>query len=234
MSLQEYGDEWPKRQTATRSPQTNDSNPTASLDMAKVLRLPPFAMLLAWILTCVTAIQIFTATQQTTLEMSSYSLLPPAHAGMLIGLAQLATILLTNHALGASKAFEDVARWLLVKWTRSSVSSARNAVFLTGQVVFSIGVVITAALLNFVFPRPEASSGSLWNETSSATAFVKPLLGGFAMIIGARTARGCTSGHFLSGVSRFSTSSFATSASMFATAIAVTASLSSNTEAACN
>ena len=53
-------------------------------------------------------------------------------------------------------------------------------------------------------------------ETPASYGWVQSMIGGFACILGARVAAGCTCGHGISGASELSLSSFAAAASMFA------------------
>lgn len=51
---------------------------------------------------------------------------------------------------------------------------------------------------------------------STQISVARAAVGGVALIIGARTAGGCTSGHGISGMAALSTASFATVGAMFA------------------
>lgn len=67
---------------------------------------------------------------------------------------------------------------------------------------------------------------TLVGEVVVETSPLLATLGAFLMIIGARTAGGCTSGHGISGISLLSTSSMITIASAFGVGAVVAASLS--------
>jgi uncharacterized membrane protein YedE/YeeE len=104
---------------------------------------------------------------------------------------------LRGSLLGASAAFEHLGGWL---W------GARRK---HAGLLFSVGVVGGAWLVSSAVP-------ALRPVTDMAVSPARAVLGGFMIIVGARMAGGCTSGHGISGLSLMSTSSFLTVAAMFA------------------
>lgn len=128
----------------------------------------------------------------------------PAIGGVLIGMAQAATILMNRRTVGASTAYQDMGDWLL------SVARGRirEMQLLTDSVVFVLGILTGSALLATEPAVLVQQNGEL------PTRFVS-FLGGLVSIFGARLAGGCTSGHGISGMASFSIASFITVGSMF-------------------
>lgn len=127
--------------------------------------------------------------------------------GLLIGGAQLFSIITRRSMMGVSTSYEEIGSWFWWLFNAGSTSEGKpgykNIIFASGLV----GGAYTLARL-----MPELVDGP--------TVDISPLLatlGGAAMSIGSRMAGGCTSGHGISGMSLLSTSSFITIASAFAT-----------------
>lgn len=131
----------------------------------------------------------------------------PLTAGLLLGLALLATFLVTGHGLGASGFFTRlttaVSDWLAPGWTAAnvylgpSVQGGANPLpsWITWEVVGAVIGALAGSLSSGRFkamveggPGTPVGSRLLW-------AFAGGILVGF----GARLARGCTSGLGLSG-----------------------------------
>jgi hypothetical protein len=149
----------------------------------------------------------------------------PYVAGAVIGLLQIPTFLLMDTALGASSSFVTVGAHLAafvdpgvekIKYFTSHMWGAKN----WWQVAVVIGIAIGAFLsmrlsgarrptISAVWPRAMGTT-SLW--TRAPVAF----LGGFIMLLGARIAGGCTSGHGISGIAQLSVGSTVAVAAMFA------------------
>lgn len=129
-----------------------------------------------------------------------------AVAGLLIGLAQLVSVVTRRAMLGASGSFQEAGRVLLEVAGASRVGAKlgryQNLIFASG---------VTAGAWGILKAVPSLASDPVTE--------LPPLLataGGVLMAIGATMAGGCTSGHGISGMSLLSTSSFITIASMFA------------------
>jgi uncharacterized membrane protein YedE/YeeE len=135
-----------------------------------------------------------------------------ALAGLLIGGAQLISILTRKTMMGISGSYEEVGNffWWLV---RGASPDAKPASY--QNIIFASGVAAGAwGLLKLI---PELASAPVYE--------VQPLMataGGVLMVIGSRMAGGCTSGHGISGISLLSVSSMVTIASTFAVAAAIT------------
>lgn len=126
--------------------------------------------------------------------------------GLLIGLSQLLSIITRRSMVGISGSYEELGNlfWSTIKSGdgKASPKSMQNVIF-----ALSAGLGALAAVK--AFP-----------SFAAATPFeVPPVLatiGGALMVIGARLAGGCTSGHGISGISLLSVSSIVTIASTFA------------------
>lgn len=131
--------------------------------------------------------------------------LSPIVGGLLIGVAQATNVLFRKQTLGVSSAWQDVGQyfWSLVNGTSGPGLS---------NIVFAGGVITGAKIVSQYVP--------IVADTGSAISLPASVVGGFAMIFGARLAGGCTSGHGISGMSTMSLSSFITVASMFGGGIA--------------
>jgi uncharacterized membrane protein YedE/YeeE len=196
------------------SPPLHTASKTPS-DIATALNISPIALLLIWVPMCLMILRLAFAQDNSLREPSTPGIIPPAYGGLLIGLAQLATILLTRHAIGASAAFQDVAQWL----NSRLANEGSKRTLLTGPVMFSAGMICSAMLLKRAF----YGAGSPLVERISRIApsvAMQSLAGGWAIVLGARLARGCTSGHGISGLSKFSLPSLVSTAAMFAGGVA--------------
>ncbi|CAI6097205.1 unnamed protein product [Clonostachys chloroleuca] len=139
-----------------------------------------------------------------------------AIGGLLIGSAQAFSILTRRSMVGVSSFYDEAGQlfWWILSGFKASLkpTSLRNTLFATGM--FS-GVWLLAK-----------AAPTLVGEVVVETSPVLATLGAFLMIIGARTAGGCTSGHGISGISLLSTSSMITIASTFGVGAVVAAGLS--------
>jgi len=142
------------------------------------------------------------------------SVISPIVGGLLIGLAQFVSLVLRKSMLGVSTSFEEVGNYF---WWVAGGASPKKEPSSYASIVFSAGAVLGAWALATVVPSLAAGA----SRTS-----VQPLVaiaGGLLISLGARIAGGCTSGHGISGVALFSTSSFITVVAMFSGAILTSA-----------
>ncbi|KAK8105987.1 hypothetical protein PG999_009346 [Apiospora kogelbergensis] len=140
----------------------------------------------------------------------------PIAGGLLIGLAQLFSILLRKSMLGTSTSFEEFGDyfWWLVGGAKrpSRPSSCKN-------IVFAASLALGSFLVSLRFPAMIRGPGV------DASSPARVALGGAMLAMGSRMAGGCTSGHGISGISLMSISSLVTVAAMFAGGIGVTSAL---------
>ena len=134
--------------------------------------------------------------------------------GLLIGAAQLISLLTRRSMMGISSSYEEIGKHFW--WGLGGADG--NSKPGHGNIIFSAGVLGGAFGLAQLAPR-------LVGPPATEVSPVLAIIGGALMIIGSRMAGGCTSGHGISGISLLSTSSVITIASTFAAGAAVAFSL---------
>ena len=154
----------------------------------------------------------------------------PYLAGIVIGLLQIPAFLIIETALGASSSYVTVGG-VIASWNDPSVLKidyvARH-VAATGknwwQVALVIGVAIGAFASMKLSGASRASISPIWQRAlgsaSPAKRYSVAFIGGFVMLLGARIADGCTSGHGLSGMAQLAVGSTVAVAAMFTGGIA--------------
>jgi hypothetical protein len=154
----------------------------------------------------------------------------PYVAGVVIGLLQIPAFLMIGTALGASSSYVTVSATIAgwfdpgiagIEYAAKHLSGAKN----WWQVALVAGIALGAlasALLSGNFRRGGISP--VWaralGSASSVRRFALAFGGGFLMLLGARIADGCTSGHGISGMAQLAVGSTIAVAAMFAGAIA--------------
>jgi len=134
---------------------------------------------------------------------------PPFFCGALIGLGQIAPMILSGAVLGTSTGYVSIVGYLF-SWFGISNSYVDKFPFPNWQCYFYISIMFGAFLstrLTF-----EKRSYSVPAKLYMFYYFV----GGFLMLFGARLADGCTSGHGISGTTQLAISSLIAVPSMFA------------------
>lgn len=148
----------------------------------------------------------------------------PYAAGILIGLLQIPTFLLLNTALGASSAFVTVAAHGAVAVDPQASGIDYFAKHLWGaknwwQVALVGGIAIGAFLSMRLSGAKRQIISPVWSRALGITTFwgrvPVAFAGGFLMLLGARIAGGCTSGHGISGMAQLSAGSTLAVAAMF-------------------
>ena len=143
-------------------------------------------------------------TLATKLNPHRTQLLDPVIGGILVGGAQMASLLLTKTQVGVSSAFEDVGRWF---WYIIRQRGTNNKPPVR-SLIFAGGIVLGSwALAQFHLGISRAD-----NFTINP---VLALVGGALLGFGSRMGGGCTSGHGISGMSTFSVASIISVISMF-------------------
>ena len=187
-------------------------------DIATALGIQPLVLLLIWVPMCLAVMRLAFMNDHSVRQVPSSGLVPPAYGGLLIGFAQLVTTLLAGHTIGASAAYEDIAKWIDNKVSQSASTIESKPSLLTPSVIFSSGVICSAAVLShFMLKTGSIEASSLAATTPKIAA--QAIAGGMVMVFGARTAKGCTSGHGISGLAKFSLTSLVTTAAMFSAGI---------------
>ncbi|MBZ0146829.1 MAG: YeeE/YedE family protein [Pseudorhodoplanes sp.] len=153
----------------------------------------------------------------------------PYAAGIVIGLLQIPAFLLINTALGASSSFVTVAASLAalfdpainaIPYFKNHVSTAKD----WWQVALVAGVALGAFISVTMAGTTRPAMSEIWGRVMGIRSFPARLAiafaGGFILLLGARIANGCTSGHGLSGLSQLAVSSLIAMAAMFVSGIA--------------
>jgi uncharacterized membrane protein YedE/YeeE len=135
--------------------------------------------------------------------------LHPVAGGILISLAQAASILLSGRPVGVSTAYAEAGELF---WRIFSSKGSGGKAPEVSAMVFAAGIFAGSFSIAKYLPM---------DANSSDISALRAIFGGCIMIVGSRLAGGCTSGHGISGMSAFSVSSVITVASMFAGGIAI-------------
>lgn len=145
------------------------------------------------------------------LPTQPHVLLDSAVGGALVGVGQIASLLLTSAPVGVSSCYEDLGVWF---WSQLGYdtglsSSAKDRVLpISRSIAFATGIVASSLALTKNVPRLVLSD-------NAPVAPARAIFGGLVMILGSRLAGGCTSGHGISGMSMLGASSIVSVAAMF-------------------
>lgn len=154
----------------------------------------------------------------------------PYLAGVLIGLLQIPAFLVIDTALGASSSYVTVGG-VIASWidpaildvdyvARHVAATAKN----WWQVAFVGSVAIGAFLSSRLSGARRQPISPIWRRAlgsaSRGRRYAVAFAAGFLMLLGARIADGCTSGHGLSGMAQLAVGSTVAVAAMFAGGIA--------------
>ncbi len=149
----------------------------------------------------------------------------PYVAGAIIGLLQIPTFLLMDTALGASSSYVTVAAHIASLFDGRVVENKYLASHMWGaknwwQVAVVVGVAVGAFLSMRLSGARRQTISPVWSRAMGTTALGTrapiAFLAGFVMLLGARIAGGCTSGHGISGMAQLSVGSTIAVAAMFA------------------
>jgi len=168
--------------------------------------------------------------QVENFEMLTQKAWSPYVAGIIIGLLQIPAFLLIETALGASSSYVTVGG-MIASWIDPSmlkIDYVARHVAITGknwwQVALVFGVAIGAFASMKLSGAKRASISPIWRRAlgsqSPAKRYAVAFIGGFLLLLGARIADGCTSGHGLSGMAQLVVGSTVAVAAMFAGGIA--------------
>ena len=151
----------------------------------------------------------------------------PYAAGIVIGLLQIPAFLLIGTALGASSSYVTVSASLAsvldpgvtaLDYATKHLSGAKN----WWQVALVAGIVLGALASSRLSGAVRRGMSPVWRMTTAAR-FAMAFAGGFLLLLGARIADGCTSGHGISGLAQLSVGSAIAVGAMFAGGIATAA-----------
>lgn len=153
----------------------------------------------------------------------------PYVVGILIGLLNVGSLLVSKKPLGASTSFMKIGGIICRFFDREMVQEneyyKKNELKLDWGIMLVLGIIIGAflsAMLSGDFSL--TTIPRMWgNEISGSflLRFFSALLGGVFLGVGARWASGCTSGHGISGTSFLSVISWVAAMAFFIGGIAV-------------
>jgi len=133
---------------------------------------------------------------------ASEPLIPGYVGGLLIGSAQLFSMLTRRSMMGVSGSYEEIGKHFWAVVGGGATPGSGNIMFASGMLAGAFGL---AKAMPELVEAPVAG-------VNPAMA----VLGGCSLVVGSRIAGGCTSGHGISGISLLSISSVITIASAFA------------------
>lgn len=151
----------------------------------------------------------------------------PYVAGIVIGVLQIPAFMLIGTALGASSSYVTVSASLAglvdpdigaIPYAAKHLSGAKN----WWQVALVAGIALGALASSRLSATVRRSIAPMWRMTQPAR-FAMAFTGGFLLLLGARIADGCTSGHGISGMAQLAVGSFIAVGAMFAGGIATAA-----------
>jgi uncharacterized membrane protein YedE/YeeE len=152
---------------------------------------------------------VIVAVASTLTPTGPYSWIHPIAGGLLIGAAQAVSVMLTSSTVGVSTAYEQIGQYFWRALGQKGVATPPSP---PSALIFALGLLAGSAVAARSIPPLVVDSLGVSN--------IRAVVGGFIMVIGARSAGGCTSGHGISGLSASSFSSLVTVAAMFGGGIA--------------
>lgn len=141
--------------------------------------------------------------------------LHPILGGLMIGGAQAASLIMTGAPLGVSTAYKEVGQNFWRMWDSLVGSKPVQAPSpSTRAITFALGILLGSWTL-----VRSIAAARVATDTQISDVFA--VFGGCLMVLGARLAGGCTSGHGITGMALLSISSIITVVSMFTGGIAL-------------
>jgi uncharacterized membrane protein YedE/YeeE len=153
----------------------------------------------------------------------------PYAAGILIGLLQIPAFVLIETALGTSSSYVTIAAHIAALVDASVGKMDYLARHMYGaknlwQVVMVLGIAVGAFLSMRLSGARRQAISPVWKRAVGLDSLPgrapMAFAGGFIMVLGARIADGCTTGHGISGIAQLAVGSTVAVAAMFAGAIA--------------
>lgn len=190
-SMQENDGAAPSTPTISPSDGKPAGIPDKACDIPTALSIQPLVMLLLWVPMCVAIIVAAYMIHGSRLpHIITAGLFPPAFSGLMIGVAQAGVVLLTRHHIGASPAYEDVARWFahLCSVRRAADGPSRPAL-MTPSVAFGAGIACSATILRNLLPGAQHSI-LIEDPAWSLPPILRSIAGGASAGFGARLAGG--------------------------------------------
>jgi uncharacterized membrane protein YedE/YeeE len=202
---------WTRMSPYIRKDVPSNSATSASHTIYSKFNLSQNSVILAYEAACLGMITLATSLG----PKGAYVPLHPVLGGLLIGGAQAASLMMTGSPLGVSTTYEEIGQSFWRMWDSLFGSKpVQTPPPSTRAIKFALGILVGSyALLQ--------STASARVATNMQVPAVPAVLGGCIMVVGARLAGGCTSGHGITGMALLSISSIITVASMFAGGIAL-------------
>ena len=140
----------------------------------------------------------------------------PFVVGSALGILSWFAFLTADHGLGITTAFEYTAGLLIKPFTDSDSPAVHYFTEETPKIDWEwalvlgvfLGALVSAMLSN---DRTQDKVPRLWQQrfgSSAGKRYVVAFIGGAVMMFGARMAKGCTSGHGISGALQLAASSW--------------------------
>jgi uncharacterized membrane protein YedE/YeeE len=152
----------------------------------------------------------------------------PYAAGFLLGLVLLSTYVITGRGLGASGAFGSVSAWIVGLWSPEHVEAGavharywNDGAPLQSWTLFLLLGAVLGAFLSGWQGRRLSWSIERGPRVSDGTRLLLAFSGGFIAAIGAKIAKGCTSGQALTGGSMLNVGSLVFMLAVFVSAYAL-------------
>lgn len=145
-------------------------------------------------------------------------------AGGLIGVVQFLAVWTAGYPLGTSSSYVKVTGHLASFFDASIAKIAYFEKYMTSgkiewQLALVLGIILGAFISSHLSKVRRGDSSPVWKTVSfqqgSTGRAVMAFLGGFLMLMGARIAGGCTSGHGVSGIALMGVGSIVTVAMLF-------------------
>jgi uncharacterized membrane protein YedE/YeeE len=148
----------------------------------------------------------------------------PYAAGILIGLLQIPAFLLIQTALGTSSSYVTIAAHIASLFDASIASMDYLAKHMYGaknlwQLAIVGGIAIGALASAAISRTRRGAISPVWRRAVGidrlSSRAPMAFAGGFIMVLGARIADGCTTGHGISGIAQLAVGSTVAVAAMF-------------------
>ncbi len=148
----------------------------------------------------------------------------PYAAGIVIGLLQIPAFLLVDTALGASSSFVTAAAWIASVFDPAAGQVDYFAKHMSSdkyywQSALVIGIALGAFLSARASGTKRAAFAPAWRTFTGTKSLLARMvwgfIGGFVLLVGARIAGGCTSGHGISGIAQLAVGSTVAVGAMF-------------------
>ncbi len=152
----------------------------------------------------------------------------PYIVGILIGLLNIVTLIISDKLLGASTSFARTSGMVRKLFNREKVE--KNEYYLKVAPVIDWGWMLVVGIIIGAFISAKLSGAfevivipNMWQTEISSSFFIRfiiAMFGGITLGIGARWAGGCTSGHGISGTAQLSILSWVAAVCFFIGGIA--------------